>query len=106
MGQHRVAVFHAKRHGWRENLQRLADNVPRFYRVRLEQTMEHLKDDALVNGELGDDVTEQQVAVVSSGRVDAVFTEEARPSKGHQSAKFVALTFVGRVVDVLRGLFN
>ena len=59
-----------------------------------------------MDSELGDDVTEQQMSVIASGGIDAVLTEQTRPGKGHQSAQFVALTFVGRVVDVLRRLFH
>lgn len=46
----------------------------------------HLKDDALVDGKLGDDVGQKEVAMVLGGRVDAVLTQQAGPGEGHQAA--------------------
>ena len=42
VGQHRVAVFHAQRHGRSQDLQRLSHNVARFHRMGLQKTVEHL----------------------------------------------------------------
>ena len=86
-----ISVLHASGHGGREYLQRLSYDSPRLHRVRLEQRVEHLEDDTLVDGELGDDVREQQVAVVLGGWVHAVLGEQARPGEGHQPPQLVTL---------------
>ena len=51
----------------------------------------HLQHDALVDGELCDDVGQQQVAVVLGGWVNAVLGQQARPRKRHQPPQLVAL---------------
>ena len=53
-----------------------------------------------MDGELGDDVRQKKVAVVTGGRVDAVLAEQAGPRVGHQTTELVALLFVAGVVDV------
>lgn len=45
----------------------------------------HLQDDLLVNGELCDDVCQQQVAAVFTGRVHAGFGQQAGPGEGHEA---------------------
>ena len=64
--------------------------------------MSNLEDDPLVYGELGDDVGEEEVAVVARGRVHADLEEEAGPRVRHQPPQLVALLLVGGVVDVRR----
>ncbi len=56
-----------------------------------------LEDDALVDGELGNDVGEEEVAVVAGGGVHAVLGQQAGPRVGHQTTQLVALNFVGTV---------
>ena len=51
----------------------------------------HLQHDTLVNGELGDDVREEQVTVVLGQRVDAVLRQQTRPRERHQTTQLVAL---------------
>ena len=53
-----------------------------------------------MDGELCDDVREQEVTVVPSRRVDAVLAEQAGPRVRHQAAKLVTLLLVAGVVDV------
>jgi hypothetical protein len=55
-----------------------------------------------MNREFGNDMTEQQMAVISRHRVDAIFAQQARPRKSHQPSQLVALALVGAVVYVLR----
>ena len=106
VGEHGVAVFHAEGHGRGENLERLPDNIPSLNSMGLQKTVEHLQHDPLVDGELGDDVAKQEMSVVPRRRIDAVLTEQARPCECHEASKFVTLTLVGSVVDVLRRLFD
>lgn len=40
-----------------------------------------------MNGELGNDVSKEQVSAVFTGRVDAGFRQEARPSEGHEATQ-------------------
>ena len=51
----------------------------------------YLQHNAFVNSKLGDDVGEQQVAVVLGGGVHAVLGQQAGPGKGHQATQFVPL---------------
>ena len=51
----------------------------------------HLQHDALVDGELGDDVRQQQVPVVFRCRVDARLRHQTRPRERHQATQLVAL---------------
>ena len=43
VGQHLVPVLHPGRHRWGQDGHRLPDNGARFHRVRLEETVEHLR---------------------------------------------------------------
>ena len=51
----------------------------------------HLQNDSFVDGELGDDVRQKQMAVVLGGRVDTHLGQQARPRKRHQPTKLIAL---------------
>lgn len=51
----------------------------------------YLEHNAFVDGELCDDVGEQQVAVVLGGGVHAVLTEQAGPCERHQAPQLVTL---------------
>ncbi len=53
-----------------------------------------LEDDALVDGELGNDVGEEEVAVIAGGGVHTVLGQQAGPRVGHQTTQLVALKFV------------
>ena len=46
----------------------------------------YLQDYPLVDGELGNDVREQEVSVVAGGRVDADLEQEAGPRVRHEPA--------------------
>jgi len=60
----------------------------------------YLKHDPLVDGELCDDVREEEVSVVTCGRINTVLAQQARPGVGHQPSQLVALLLVAGVVDV------
>ena len=62
--------------------------------------MEDLKDDSLVDGKLGNDVGQHEVAMVLGGRVHALLGQEARPGKRHEPPQLGPLTLVVGVVDV------
>ena len=62
--------------------------------MSLQQGMEDLEHEPLVDGELGDDVGQEEVAVVSGRRVHAVLVLKTRPSVCHQATKLVALLLV------------
>ena len=51
----------------------------------------YLQDNPLVDGKLGDDVGEQQVAVVLGGGVHAALGQQARPRERHQPPQLVTL---------------
>ena len=62
--------------------------------------MEDLQHDSLVDGELGYDVSQQQVTVVLGCRVNALLGQEARPGEGHEATQLGSLPLVVGVVDV------
>lgn len=68
-------------------------------------TPPHLQDDLLVNGELGDDVGQKQVAAVFTGGVHAGFGQQARPGKGHEAPQLAVARLVV-VVDVVGGVLH
>ena len=59
-----------------------------------------LENDPLVIGKLGDDVSQEEVAVVLGGWIHALLGEEAGPGKGHQAMQLGPLVLVVGVVDV------
>jgi hypothetical protein len=59
-----------------------------------------------VDGEFGYDMREEQMAVVASCWVNAVFTQQAGPGESHKAAQFVSLALVSSVVNVGRRLLN
>lgn len=59
----------------------------------------------MVNSKLVDDVRQKKVTVVSGGRIDAVFPQEARPSERHKFSQFETLRLVV-IVERGTGLFN
>lgn len=61
MSEHRIAVFHPEWHGWRKNLECLSYNIAGFNGVSFEEAVKHLKNDPLVYGKFGNDVTKQQM---------------------------------------------
>ena len=92
--EHCVSVLHPSRHRRSQDLQGLSDHAPGFGGVRFEQAVENLKDDPFVDGELGDDVGQEEVAVVPGRRVHAVLVLKTRPSVCHQATKLVTLLLV------------
>ena len=68
--------------------------------------MENLQPDPLVNGKLGDDVGQEQVAMVLGSRVHTLLGEEARPSKGHEATELGPLPLVVGVMDVRGGVLH
>ena len=62
--------------------------------------MEDLQDDPLVDGKLGNDVSQQEVPMVLCGRVHALLGQEAGPGEGHEATELGALPLVVGVVDV------
>lgn len=50
-----------------------------------------------MDGELCDDVGEQQVAVILGGGVHAILTEQAGPRERHQAPQLVTLFSGGKV---------
>ena len=99
-GEREVAVLDARGKEGREYVERLSHDHLGLGRARLEQRVKDLEDDALVDGELGYDVAEEQVAVVLVERVDARLGEQARPRERHEAAQLGALLLVVHVVDV------
>lgn len=57
-----------------------------------------------MNGELGDNVSQQEVAAVLAGRIHAGFGEQARPCEGHETPQLAVPALV-IVVDVMRSMF-
>lgn len=57
----------------------------------------YLEHNAFVDGELCDDVGEQQMTVVLGGGVHAVLTEQAGPRERHQAPQLVTLFSGGKV---------
>ena len=53
-----------------------------------------------MDSKLGDDVCQEEVAVVLGGRVHALLGQEARPGKGHQPTQLGPLALVVGVMDV------
>jgi len=65
-----------------------------------------LENDSFMNGELGDDMSEQEVAMVASRRIDAALAEKARPCKRHETAQPRSLLLVAHVMNMRRGLLH
>ena len=59
-----------------------------------------------MNGKLGNDVREQEMAVVPRGGVNTVLREQTGPGIGHKPAQLVTLFLVGGIVNVLRALIH
>ena len=72
---------------------------------RLTALCPHLQHDLLVDGELGDDVREQQVAAVLAGGVDAGLGQQAGPGEGHEAPQLAVAALVV-VVDVVRRVLH
>jgi len=73
--------------------------------------MIYLQNDSFVDGKLGDDVREKQVAVVLGGRVNAHLGQQTRPCKRHQPTQLVALlpattSSTSSLTTVLRPLYT
>lgn len=66
---------------------------------------QYLQNNLLVNGKLGNDVCQEQVATVLAGWVHAGLGEEARPGKGHQAPQFAVPVLVV-VMDVMGGMLH
>lgn len=58
-----------------------------------------------MDGELGDDVGQQQVSAVLAGRVHAGLGQQAGPGEGHEAAQ-LAVTGLVVVVDVVGGVLH
>lgn len=56
-----------------------------------------------MNGELGDNVSQQEVTAVLAGRIHAGFGEQARPSEGHETPQLAVPALVV-VMDVMRSM--
>lgn len=54
-----------------------------------------------MNGKLGDNVSQQEVAAVLAGWIHTGFGEKARPSKGHETPQLAVPALVV-VMDVVR----
>lgn len=65
----------------------------------------YLQNNLLVNGKLGNDVCQEQVATVLAGWVHAGLGQEAGPGKGHQAPQFAVPVLVV-VVDVMGGMLH
>lgn len=66
---------------------------------------QYLQNNLLVNGKLGNDVCQEQVATVLAGWVHTGLGQEARPGKGHQAPQFAVPVLVV-VVDVMGGVLH
>ena len=64
-----ISVLHPDGHHRGQYVQGLPHDGPGLQGVGLQQTVEHLQDNALVDGELHDDVGQQEMAVVLGGWV-------------------------------------
>jgi hypothetical protein len=100
-GQRDEALVGARCKRGREYVQCLANDELGLGRVRLEQRVKHLEHDALVDGKFGDDVSEQEQAVVLVERIDARLGQQTRPGECHETTQLGALLFVVHVVDVV-----
>lgn len=58
-----------------------------------------------MDSELGDDVSQQQVAAVLAGRVDAGLGQQAGPGEGHEAPQLAVAGLVV-VVDVVGGVLH
>lgn len=56
-----------------------------------------------MNGKLGDNVSQQEVATVLAGWIHAGFGEQARPSEGHKTPQ-LAIPALVVVMDVMRSV--
>lgn len=78
----------------------------RFNSISFEQAVEDLKDDSFMNGELGYDVSKEEMSMVLCCWIHTRLDQETRPSERHKTPKFVPMTLVPRIMDVWRCLIH
>ena len=100
-GQRKVGVFHACGKRRAEYFERLSHHNLGLGRICFHQRMKHLQHDSLVDGELGNDVTEQQMTVILVKRVHTRLGKQTRPREGHEASQFGALLFIIHVMYVI-----
>jgi len=101
VSQHGISILHTEWHGGTENFQCLPHNATGLDSVSFKQAMKDLKYNSLVDSKFGNNVTSQQVTVITCGRINTVFAEQAWPCKSHQAPKFVTLAFVCSIMNML-----